>query len=193
MNEGAKKHFLLTIARANQSTSVIRAVVFSTNTHHILYRHLYGIVYTALAVDLGKLFDKSYLSLERFIKMHKEKMKQIEYDDVIKKLAGIKEKHQKVIKSIESVRHKMGAHLNEKEANRIYNDPYTEVNVLQVHDVKMLLDDIIALLNSLSVLDDEDRTILKERIGPKDVMDIMGLEMDREVAKELLEKIQNNQ
>ncbi len=190
---GAKKHLLLTVARANQSTSIIRAIVFSANSHHVLFKHLYGILYVALSVDLEKLFDKKHLNLERLIDRYKTKMPHTEFEQAKKAIIEIKAKHKKTLASIESTRHSMGAHLNREEANRVYNDPFTDENVLEATAVQSLLADILKMLSTLSILDEEDRVMLNERVGPKDVLDILGLKMDDEVAREILNGITSDQ
>jgi len=53
--------------------------------------------------------------------------------------------------------------------------------------LQKVTEETIELLTSLSVLDKDLRTALEERMGPKDVMDMLGLEPNREFTKGIID------
>lgn len=185
-NDGTKKQLLLTVARINQSTSVVRAIMLSNNSNSVLFGHLYGTQYISIVTDINKLFDKSSINISRLLDLFKNKITDIEYKEAKKNIKNIEEKYDSLLKQIKLLRHNIGAHLNKNILNKMYKDPYSSEYEIDLNRVQLLLKEIIDLLSSLSFIDRDEQSLLSSRIGPKDVMDILGLKIKPGVMENFL-------
>lgn len=188
-NEGVRKQLILTVARANQNTALIRALFFSElpqEPFNVFYKHLYGTAYVALTVDINKLFDKTGTNIERFIKLNKSELKDQEFTKALEAFSQIKNKYKSLIEKIQSKRHNLGAHINFVEVNRMYNSKQDTSEEIVVNEMQDFLTEIISVLKSLSIMDGEDIKMLESRIGPKDAMDLLGLKVSPILLKKML-------
>lgn len=188
-DNGIKQQLLLTVARANQATSVVRAIMLSNNSNNSFFGHLYGTQYISIVVDVGKLFDKSAVNLTRLVKIFKNRITLKEYDKAIKTIGTISGKYDDLIKQIILLRHNLGAHLNKDILNKMYKDPYSSEYEVDLNGVQSLLREVVVFLKSLSFVNITESKFLGERIGPKDVIDLLGLKIKPEVQQQFVKDL----
>lgn len=183
---GIKRQIVLSISDAYQAIFVIKAIMFSQYPKHRLFSHLYSSEYQLIIVNIGKLFDKSKsaTSLLGLIKAHRSIMKNEEYELAIKSASGMEKDYTTLLDKIEALRNNLGAHHNREELNNMYKN-ISDERVPEATEIQSLLVEIIDLIKNLSFIDEEDLSLLQDKIGAKDVMDLLGLKIDPEISKKI--------
>jgi len=183
---GIKRQIVLSIYDAYQAIFVIKAIMFSENPKHRLFSHLYSSEYQTIIVNIGKLFDKSKsaTSLLGLIKTHRSVIKNEEYEFASKSASDIEKKYKTLLDKIEGLRNNLGAHHNREELNSMYDNISAE-KVPEATEMQSLLSEIMDLIENLSFIDEGDLSLLQDRIGAKDVMDLLGLKIDPVVSRKI--------
>jgi len=153
-NQDPKEHIIMALARAKQSTYLLKTLMLSTSLTDPLMFHIYDIQYRALYVDLYILFDKqkNHLSIKTILETNKNKLKNSDYEDLMAKFHAIEEKYSKVIATIVSIGNSIIRHLDPKAISNIYGEDYSnENNAFEITEVKSMLDEVITLLKDSAI------------------------------------------
>jgi len=153
-NQDPKEHIIMTLARAKQSTYLLKTLMLSTSLTDPLMFHIYDIQYRALYVDLYILFDKqkNHLSIKTILETNKNKLKNSDYENLMAKFHAIEKKYSKVIATIVSIGNSIIRHLDPKAISNIYGEDYSnENNAFEITEVKSMLDEVITLLKDSAI------------------------------------------
>ena len=101
-DDGIKEQLIMTIRRAFQATSVVRAVEFSQKPINPLFYEIYESEYFIIIGDINKLFDRSKNNnnLIKLVEIYKNKIPNIEYQSYINEYKSIQEDYALLLEKI---------------------------------------------------------------------------------------------
>lgn len=181
------EQIVITLRRVNQATSVYRAIALSEHPLNRIYEHIMETQYFTIIVDLNKIFDKSGYNLNKTIKSLRNFLDNSEYQEISDHSKIIENKYEEVLNKNHFLRKKIGAHLDKETIDKMYENTKDSNYEIGLCELQKVIEETIELFSSLSVLDKDLRTALKERIKPKDVMDILGLKPNHEIIEGILD------
>ena len=114
---------------------------------------------------------------------HKGELNNSVYEDTLNKIVSIQEKSEKALKDIEGLRNNMVVHTNKKRLSKVLQETH---NPPELTEVQNLLKEIIDVIKNLSFISKDDSAFLSNRVGPKDVMDILHLEIHPAVKEQMV-------
>ena len=170
------EQIVITLRRVNQATSVYRAIALSKDPLSRLHEHIMETQYFTIIVDLNKIFDKSGDNLVKTIKTLKNNLNNREYQDILEKTKTIETKYEQILKRNQFLRNHIGAHLNKETIEKMYQNAESSDYETGLCALQEVVNDTVTLISSISILDTDLKNALNVRIGPKDIMDELGLE-----------------
>lgn len=189
MQDGLTQQLAIVIFRANQATAIIRAITLSTSANHPLFMHLWSTQYLTLIVEVGKLFDKSGTSLLKAITLHKSELQNTEYLLALKNIEKLEQKFSPLLLKMKKLRNSVGAHIDSARINRMFEEPNSDNWAFVLNDLQDLINDIINFIQTLSFFSDTEKAYVKNRIGPKDVQDLLHLKTDPLIIQKFCQSI----
>ena len=153
-NTDPKQHIIMVLARAKQSTYLLKTLLLSTSLTDPLIFHLWDIQYRMLYVDLYILFDKqkNHLNIRKVLETSKSKLKNSEYEALAANFQTIEKKYSQVIKTTVRIGNSIIRHLDPIAIPFIYGDDYfNKDNSFELTEVKSMLDEVIELLKDSTI------------------------------------------
>jgi hypothetical protein len=186
-NIDPKNHLIFALARAKQSSILIKTFLKSFFIKDNMLVNIYDVSHRLLYVDLYLLFDKQkkHLNIKKILDDNKNLLKNTDYLKLISSLDTIENKYSDELNKIDYIGNSIIRHIDPEKISIVYGSSFSGEYALDIPKVENMIDEVVTLLRESNIFAKESFQGFDDIIEYEQIVARCNLEVQKPITPSL--------